>query len=166
MDQAVDALRRHGYEIVQLNADSCHVADAAEVAWKLWSLDDQAASVVTAAGEPTVPSRIRISREAEQMEWHFVPDLSGLDGLEKLCVLNIKRSEISADWHRVWTTHKLDAGIGPPAAHTAVEHDTYGVPAYTNLLNILEVSLLGHRSMYIALTKLVSRLRATIRTGQ
>lgn len=165
LDQAVDALRRHGHEVVQLSAETCHVADAAEVAWKLWGLDDRADSVVKAAGEPTVPSRIRIATEAEQMEWRFVPDLSGLDRLDKLSVLNMKRSEISADWHRAWTAHQLDAVIGPPAAHTAVEHDTYGVPAYTNLLNILEVSL-SNRSVRIALTILVSRLCATVRTGQ
>ncbi|KAH8878812.1 amidase [Thozetella sp. PMI_491] len=135
---AVEALKRQGHEIVPLAADACHVADAAEVAWKMWALDNRADSIVKASGEPAVPSRVVIASEARNMDWNFVPDLEGLDGLGKLATLNIKRAEIVKAWNQIWTDHSLDAVISPPAAHTAIEHDTYGLPVYTNLLNVLE----------------------------
>lgn len=162
LELAVLALRQNGHEIVPLSADHGHVADAAEVAWKLWGLDDRADGIVKASSEPTVPSRLRIANEAKSMDWHFVPDLSGMDGLEKLSALNIKRAEIIAVWNRVWTAQNLDAVIGPSAGHTAVEHDMYGIPAYTSLLNLLEVSCNEKEPPSIILTNLVSGVCAAL----
>lgn len=157
LELAVRALKESGHEIISLGAELGHVADAAEVAWKLWGLDDRANSIVKASGEPAVPSRLRIADEAKNMDWNFVPDLSGMDGLGKLSALNVKRAEIVADWNRVWAAENLDAVIAPSAGHTAVEHDRFGIPAYTSLLNILEVrqyksfvslQVLTHRAPY------------------
>lgn len=153
LDAAAEALRRNGHEIVPLSAESSHVGDAAEVTWKLWSLDNTADSIVRAAGEPAIPSRTNTTQEAQRIDWHFVPNLEGLNGLEKLSVLNAKRAEISADWNKIWTTHRLDAVISPPAAHTAVEHDDYGVPAYTVLLNALDVRVHELGDNWVILTR-------------
>lgn len=141
LDEAVKLLRQHGHEIVQLTPEEGHVAHSAELAWKLWGLDATADSIVKAGGEPTVPSRLTLARDAAATDWHLVPDLSELTALKQLSFLMSKKSEISADWSRTWRVHNLDAVIGPPAQHTAIEHDQYGIPAYTALLNFLDVNL-------------------------
>ncbi|KAF3005370.1 hypothetical protein E8E14_007121 [Neopestalotiopsis sp. 37M] len=150
LDEAVKLLRQHGHEIVQLTPEEGHVAHSAELAWKLWGLDATADSIVKAGGEPTVPSRLTLARDAAATDWHLVPDLSELTALKQLSFLMSKKSEISVDWSRTWRVHNLDAVIGPPAQHTAIEHDQYGIPAYTALLNFLDypacVVPFGHAS--------------------
>ncbi|ETS79679.1 hypothetical protein PFICI_09532 [Pestalotiopsis fici W106-1] len=138
LDKAVNILREHGHKIIEITPVEGHVADSAEVAWNLWGLDATADEIVKAGGEPAVPSRLSLARDAAATNWSFVPDLSQLPALKKLSFLNIKRSEIAANWNRTWRVHNLDAVIGPPAQHTAVEHDNYGIPAYTVLLNLLD----------------------------
>ena len=61
--------------------------------------------------------------------------------LTDLAALNRQRVEFQDSWRRLWIENKLDAIIAPGAQHTAVKHDTYGMPCYTVIWNFLDVSL-------------------------
>jgi hypothetical protein len=44
-------------------------------------------------------------------------------------------------WRRLWNKYGIDAVLAPAAQHTAVAHDRFLIPAYTTLLNCLDVSI-------------------------
>lgn len=60
--------------------------------------------------------------------------------LEDVFKLNVDRSTYYEEWREVFVKNKLDVILGPGAETTAVPHDTYGIPPYTILWNLLDVS--------------------------
>ncbi|KAF7555401.1 hypothetical protein G7Z17_g2253 [Cylindrodendrum hubeiense] len=135
--RAVEKLRSDNHTLVDLSADECNVGGLNDIAWGLFGLDDQARRIVIDSGEPCIPSRDRIAAELKRLEPDFVPDLTALSPLEKLTVLNVKKAEAIENWRSLWNRYKLDAVIAPAAQGTAVQHDLYGLPAYTCFLNVL-----------------------------
>lgn len=140
ISQAVAKLRAEGHILVDLDVKECLIDGINDVAWGTFALDKTASRIVTDAGEPCIPSRQRIVDELKRLKSDYLPDLTGLDDLEKLATLNIKKAAAVEGWRRIWQTHHLDAVIGPSAQNTAVQHDLYGVPPYTCFLNVLNVS--------------------------
>lgn len=138
MEEAVKLLQASGHAIVPLRSEQCHVADATEVAWPIFLLDDTAYQHVEAGGEPLVQSVKYLHGLARDLQRRFVPDTSGLDRLDRLSILNSKKAEIIEDWRKLWVD--VDVVLSPPAQSTAVEHDKFGLPPYTTLTNILDVS--------------------------
>lgn len=139
ISKATQKLKERGYELVRLDPAECHISDANEIAWGLFSLDQTAAGIVSSAQEPDIPSRIRIKSDFAKVKASFAPEARELEGLAKLSLLSRKRAEILENWRKLWNRHQLDAVIGPGAQNTAVEHDMYGVPPYTTFLNLLDV---------------------------
>lgn len=58
--------------------------------------------------------------------------------LEEVFNINSSWAGYKAQWHKIWTEHKLDVILCPGAENTAVLHDTYGIPVYTAVWNLLE----------------------------
>lgn len=137
---AVKRIEAQGHEIVWLKADECHIAKATMTAWALMGLDDRAERIVEDGGEAVVPSRVRILEEKDKIDWSYLSDVDAEPGLPRFAALNVKRAEIIDSWRKLWSRHQLDAVIGPAAQNTAIEHDEYGMPPYTQFLNLIDVS--------------------------
>jgi amidase len=131
--EAADRIRAAGHELVPLSHEQGHVAQATEVATKIFTLETATArGHIAASGEPAVPSVVAAQQApADGGKNSFVGDLSKLGKLEQYAALTVKRSEISEAWRRMWLDLKLDAVLAPSAQNTAVPHDTFGWPAYT-----------------------------------
>ncbi|KAB2573434.1 putative amidase [Lasiodiplodia theobromae] len=138
MDEAVRVLRSKGNELIYLDPGECHVADATEVAWKFFGLDETVFSHLKASGEPVVRSVAFINSLAAALPRRFLPDTNGMDKFKLLATLRHARAAIVDDWRKIWQNNALDVVLCPPAQSTAVEHDKFGLPPYTTLTNILD----------------------------
>ncbi|KAI4653072.1 uncharacterized protein J4E79_008585 [Alternaria viburni] len=136
--QAVSALEAKGHEVVPIAPARAQVANALALAFAFFMLDDTPPTHVAASGEPVVPSVIQSMEVFHSFKCDFLDDCKGLEGIKKLAALNVKRDAIQDEWRKIWKEQKLDGVIGPAAQHTAVAHDTYGLPPYTLLLNVLD----------------------------
>ncbi|KAI4704841.1 hypothetical protein J4E89_009426 [Alternaria sp. Ai002NY15] len=136
--QAVSALEAKGHEVVPIAPARAQVANALALAFAFFMLDDTPPTHVAASGEPVVPSVIQSMEVFHSFKCDFLDDCKGLEGIKKLAALNVKRDAIQDEWRKIWKEQKLDGVIGPAAQHTAVVHDTYGLPPYTLLLNVLD----------------------------
>ena len=137
---AVQLLQAEGHEIIHLSAQECRTAHAVQVAWGLFGLDTTARSILKAGGEDEIPSRLIIAERLRNVSPEFLSDLKDSEGLKRLSGLNAKRRIIEDEWRKVWNKHGLDAVVGQAAQNTAVEHDEFGMPPYTVILNLLDVS--------------------------
>lgn len=137
---AVSLLQAAGHETVLLSAEECRTAQALQVAWLFFNLNDKASRLVSEAGEDAVPSRGRLLERVKQIpDWSFVADIPE-SVLDRLAALNLKRVEIRQSWGKIWAKYRLDAVVGPLGQNTAVEHDDFGLPAWGTPLNLLDVS--------------------------
>ncbi|KAF2966382.1 hypothetical protein GQX73_g7182 [Xylaria multiplex] len=137
--KAVRILQSHGYQVIPLDVAECHVEEVNQIAGGLLSLDDTPKQMVASSGEPAVPATGRLAEQTRDIKWSNSLDLEeGMDGLQKLGVLQSKRSRMDENWRKLWVRHNLDAVIAPSAQNTAVEHDEYCWPAYSAFLNVLD----------------------------
>ncbi|EXV02612.1 amidase domain protein [Metarhizium robertsii] len=136
--EASRLLQASGHEVVELQSQECRISEALQVAFALFALDETADGIVKAAGEPPIPSRIRIGQEMGKAPQEFVSDLRNLSELKQLSGLNLKRQELISDWCRLWQKYEIDAVIGPGGRTTAIEHDEFTLPPYTVLMNVLD----------------------------
>jgi amidase len=136
--QAVSLLEAKGHEVVRIPPSRAQVANALALAFAYFGLDDPPAHIA-ASGEPLVPSVVQAMEAFGAFKCDFLDDCEGLTGIPRLAALNVKRESIANGWRRIWREERLDAVIGPPAQSTAVAHDTFGLPPYTLLLNVLDV---------------------------
>ena len=139
---AVKILEAQGHEIVQIPMERAHVANALALAFAYFSLDDTPFSHIAASGEPIILSIIQGGEDFAKFrsQSHFLDDIKSLEGVPRVAALNVKRYMIAEEWRSLWKEKVLDGVIGPGAQNTAVRHDTYGLPPYTLLLNVLDVS--------------------------
>lgn len=139
--EAIQLLKGHGHQLIHLDAKECQIVEANEIAWNIFSLDQSAMGHIQSAGEPPVPALVHIGKLIEQLKTQnpSLPDMSSLDRLSKLAMLNTYRAELRESYRKMWLQHELDICIAPPAQTTAVPHDTFGVPPYTTFLNCLDV---------------------------
>ncbi|KAJ5323228.1 hypothetical protein N7476_001828 [Penicillium atrosanguineum] len=129
--EAVKKLTAAGHQIVDLKDKISFVAEACAVSWEYFSIDPDRTplSHIARGGEPPVPSL------------RFTYDLDGkgpVPDLRKLFTLNVSQRDIMAKMRRVFVEHKLDVIIGPGYQSCAVPHDTYGLPMYTVLENLVD----------------------------
>jgi hypothetical protein len=123
-----------GHVIVPLD-DIPDLYECAVLAWKYFLLDPRktAAQHVNASGEPWVPSIAKTT----------FPELKGWEpSLDELFDMNVQRARIVKKYHDLVVENQLDAILMAGYQSTAVPHDTYGVPVYTVLANLLNVSAL------------------------
>lgn len=139
--EAVDLLEAQGHFIHIIPHPAAHVADSVALSLAFFSIDDAHSDHIAAGGEPPVPSVIQAGETFAAVNTSLLDDCAGLTGISRLLALNVKREAIAEDWREIWKEQRLDVVIGPAAQNTAIPHDTFGVPPYTLLLNLLDVSL-------------------------
>ncbi|CAE7007194.1 hypothetical protein PTNB85_01385 [Pyrenophora teres f. teres] len=135
---AVKALEAQGHEIIPISAAQAHVADGLALAFGFFMFDDTGMKFVTDGGEPTVRSVAQSMEAYHSFKSNFLDDIADTQGFHRIAALNCKRELIQENWRKMWKDHKLDGVIGPAAQNTAIPHDTYGLPPYTLLLNVLD----------------------------
>jgi hypothetical protein len=111
--------------------------DSGVLAWKYFLLDPQKtpAKHLAASEEPPVPSLARCCPQ-ELRGWE--------PSLDNLFDMNVERAKVVKKYHDLYRQERLDAVIMPGYQATAVPHDAYGVPIYTVLQNLLNVSDCKH----------------------
>jgi amidase len=137
--QAVRVLEAKGHQVVPISPSRAQVSNALALGFAYFGLGEPPAHIA-ASGEPLVPSVIQAMQTFGSFKCDFLADCEGLQGIPRVAALNVKRESIADEWRTVWRDERLDAVIGPAAQNTAVAHDTYGLPPYTLLLNVLDVS--------------------------
>ncbi|KAJ5251675.1 hypothetical protein N7489_002085 [Penicillium chrysogenum] len=128
---AIEKLRNAGHPIVDLSKQIDFVGAAADLAFRFFRIDpDQTAlQHIRKSGEPPIPS----------LQFTFDMEGKGEEpNLREFFDLNASKSEIAAKMRRVFLDNHLDVIIGPGYQTTAVPHDTYGVPVYTVLANVVD----------------------------
>ncbi|KAJ5833376.1 hypothetical protein N7474_001687 [Penicillium riverlandense] len=128
---AAEKLTRAGHRIVDLSGQVPFQASASDLSFRFFRIDPDQTQVqhIRNGGEPPIPSL------------RFTYDLDGKGSeatLRDLFALNVARAEIAAQIRRVYLDNQLDVIIGPGYQSTAVPHDTYGVPMYTVLANLVD----------------------------
>lgn len=134
---AATKLKEAGHSIVLLDDKIPDLWECTVLAWKYFLLDPKKTPVqrINAAGEPWVPSIATASLE----------ELKGWEAsLDQLWDMNVDRSKIMKKYHDLFVENKLDAVLMAGYQATAVPHDTYGIPVYTILQNLLNVSGYEH----------------------
>ncbi|KAL4965433.1 amidase signature domain-containing protein [Aspergillus stella-maris] len=129
LDAAVSALKSAGHTVKVLQ-DAPSISSAAMVAYKLCSLDPSHSALkhIEASGEPPIRSL-----------HHSLPDFGDKEfTIDDVFDLNAQRAEFVAAWHQIWLENGLDAIIMPGHSKTAGPHDTYGVPPYTVIWNLID----------------------------
>lgn len=127
---AATLLKAHGHAIVLLDDKVPDLYASAQLAFKYFMLDPQNTSlkIVAQSGEPPVPS-LATAQFRELADWEPT--------LEALFAMNVERARVCKAYHDVFVHEGLDALLSPGYQATAVPHDTYGVPVYTVLQNLL-----------------------------
>ncbi|KAF2274216.1 amidase [Westerdykella ornata] len=134
MYTALEVLKAADHEIIEITGYPS-LWSTAVLAWKYFLLDPERtpAKHVHAGAEPWVPS-IAVTKFPELEGWE--PSIEGL------FQMNVARAKVLKFYHDVFVKEALDAIVMPGYQATAVPHDTYGVPIYTVLQNLLNV---GHQ---------------------
>jgi len=124
-------LKSHGHSIVLLDDKIPSLYASALLAWKFFLLDPQKTpfSHLRASGEPPIPSLPSMSF-AELADWQ--------PNLDELWDMNVARVGIREKWKDVIVSEGLDAVLSAGYQGVAPKHDTYGVPVYTVLQNLLD----------------------------
>lgn len=133
LEHAAKILASAGFEIVALSNTPSLVAGFA-LANDYWSLDNTKAVLkhIQASGEPIIPSLLRTIGIMKGKPKDYT--------LDDLWEINVACGEYKAAWHKVWTENDLEVVLCAGAQTTAVPHDDYGLPHYTTVWNLLEVS--------------------------
>lgn len=159
LTEAVGLLEAQGHQIIHLDEKDCRVVEANEIAWAIFNLDQNARKLIESAGEPVVPAIGHIVKLFETLGKFIkptLPDMSTLDRMEKLALLNVRRAELREAYRKLWVQHDLDICIAPPAQNTAVPHDMFGMAPYTTFLNCLDVGFFWTLCYGMSLTYLSS----------
>ncbi|KAE8386113.1 amidase signature domain-containing protein, partial [Aspergillus alliaceus] len=139
--EATRLLEAQGHQIIHIPTEDSLIMELNEVAGGIFSLDPAAISHVLESGEPIIPGILHIRQQVEKVRGFYpstLPDLSALDRLDKLAVLNTRRAALRESYRKMWLRHELDVCLAPPAQTTAVKHDMFGFAPYTIFLNCLD----------------------------
>jgi Asp-tRNA(Asn)/Glu-tRNA(Gln) amidotransferase A subunit family amidase len=129
---AIEKLKAAGHQFVDLSGQVPFIAEASDLAFNFFRVDPDQTVLkrLSASGEPAIPSL------------RFTYDLEGKGTettLRDFFDFNAKKAKISSKIRGVYLDNKLDLIIAPGFQTTAVPHDTYGVPMYTVLANLVDV---------------------------
>ncbi|KAH7392809.1 amidase signature domain-containing protein [Pyrenochaeta sp. MPI-SDFR-AT-0127] len=127
---AATKLKSQGHEIILLDDKIPDLYQSALLAFKYFLLDPQKTPFkhIQASGEPLVPSLpTAVFKEFEGWE----------PSLDELWDMNVSRAQVLNQYRKLMVEEKLDAILSCGYQATAVPHDTYGVPIYTMLQNLL-----------------------------
>ena len=131
LHSAATSLKAAGHTIVLLDEKVGDIYADVELAWKYFMLDPSGTPFkhLRASGEPPIPS-IAISGWPELKGWK--PDL------DQLWEMNVQRAGVLRKYQNLLVSEDLDAILMPGYQAVAPKHDTYGLPIYTALVNLLD----------------------------
>ncbi|RAR13479.1 acetamidase [Stemphylium lycopersici] len=135
-------LKAQGHEIVLLDEKIPDLYKTAMLAWKFFMLDPKKTPFqhIRASGEPPVPS-LKTAGFPELRDWQ--------PSLDELWDLNVEKAGVVKAWHKLMVGEMAAAGEGkggedgldailmPGYQSVAPKHDTYGLPVYTVVINLL-----------------------------
>lgn len=132
---AVEKLRKAGHEVVPIKTSV--IRDACALAFKIFAMDPAKTAFkhIAASGEPTIPALATTSIPQKSMPYDYAPLT-----LEGLYDLTEQRNRIKEEFHALIVQAKVDAIIMAGYQSTAVPHDKYGMPPYTTMWNVTDVS--------------------------
>jgi Asp-tRNA(Asn)/Glu-tRNA(Gln) amidotransferase A subunit family amidase len=133
MKTATEKLKQAGHNVIMLG-NFPSFKEATKLSWKFFDIDNEGTGFkhIDASGEPWVNSVADM----------YTPPPEGrkTKTLGDLLDMNVKQLEFRRDWLKVFMDDKLDVILAPGAHKTAVPHDTFRLPAYTVMWNLLAVS--------------------------
>ncbi|EGU77586.1 hypothetical protein FOPG_15002 [Fusarium oxysporum f. sp. conglutinans race 2 54008] len=135
--KAASALENAGHKLVYLSQDPKRNAGlGARIGFQLFSIMGPDLDTVSREiGEPLVNSVAIAVHPFANGNFPVPPDL---EIPAKISRLNEARFEYLKAWQETYRDNKLDIILAPGAATTAIPHDTYGVPIYTLMWNVLD----------------------------
>ena len=128
---AATLLEEHGHTIVPLDGKTGDMYSDAQLAWKYFMLDpaNTALQHLKSSGEDPIPS-LSISN---------FPELEGWEpSLDALWDMNLQRAGVLRKYQSLVVGEELDAILMPGYQAVAPKHDTYGLPIYTALVNLID----------------------------
>lgn len=125
------ALQAAGHTVVDLTSKIPSLWETSVLAWKYFALDPQDTpfKIMAEVNEPMVTSIPTTFIKEIPQGWH--------PSVDDLFEMNMQRFKLIAQFHAMITQNELDGFIMPGYQATAVPHDTFGVPIYTVLPNVL-----------------------------
>ncbi|KAB8229400.1 putative general amidase [Aspergillus alliaceus] len=129
--KAVQKLAAAGHRIVDLSTQIRCIAKASDTSFRYFRIDPDQTQLkqhVFSGGEPHIKS-LRYTYNLERGD----PEPT----LRDMFDLNVTRADVAELMHRVYVENNLDLIIGAGYQNCAVPHDTYGVPVYTVLANLV-----------------------------
>jgi Asp-tRNA(Asn)/Glu-tRNA(Gln) amidotransferase A subunit family amidase len=128
---AVEALKKAGHTIVDLTGKVPSIWESSVLSWKYFALDPEETpfKILKEVDEPIIASIPTTFTKEVPPGWH--PSVDDLFGM------NMQRFGIVAQYHKLVMENELDGFIMPAYQATAVPHDTYGIPIYTVLPNLI-----------------------------
>lgn len=136
---AVELLEKAGHKIVRLSQDpSRSVSLGSRISWQDFQLtfNQTAEDLEREMREPVVKA---VSAQPHPFHTGALPVDEELELSKKLQALAYAREAYNQAWHKAWVDNGLDVLLSASAASTAVPHDTYGIPSYTVIWNLLDV---------------------------
>jgi amidase len=135
---ATEVLKKKGHNIVMVEKFPSFKA-ATELCWNFFDVDNEGTGFkfITDSGEPWVPS----------VKDLYTPPPEGRKdkSLGDLFSMNAQRQQFRKEWLKVFIENKLDVLVAPGSHKTAVPHDTFRMPPYTAMWNLLAVSFVQDR---------------------
>jgi amidase len=134
LERTASLLEEKGHTVIRLDSSLPPLDEAALLAFKFFNLDPDATPLkhLRAANEPPVPS-LSICTLPELRDW--TPSVADLWDMTR------SRAQFRAAWHALLMSEGgLDALIIPGYQATAPKHDVYGIPQWTVIGNLLDVS--------------------------
>lgn len=131
LHSAATSLKAAGHSIVLLDDKIGDMYADVQLAWKYFMLDPSGTPFqhVKASGEDLIPS-------IETAAW---PELKGWKpSLDALWDMNVQRAGVLKKYQNLIVGEDLDAILMPGYQAVAPKHDTYGLPIYTALVNLLD----------------------------
>jgi Asp-tRNA(Asn)/Glu-tRNA(Gln) amidotransferase A subunit family amidase len=132
LSKAVEKLTSASHQIVDISEQVKFIGDAADVSFRFFRIDPDQTQVkhIRDGGEPFITS-LRHTYDLEGKS----PEPT----LRDLFDLNVVKADFAAKMRLIFLENQLDVIIGPGYQATAVPHDTYGLPIYTVLANLVDV---------------------------
>ncbi|KAM0202725.1 hypothetical protein ACHAPQ_010782 [Fusarium lateritium] len=140
--KAASILEKAGHKLVYLPTDPCRgVGLGARIGYQFFAIaSPDPATAAKNMGEPLVAS---VARGMHPFSNGNFPVSPQLDIPTRFHKLNEARGAYAEAWKETWKKHDLDVIMAPGAVGTAVPYDTYGIPVYTVVWNVLDLFLMG-----------------------
>ena len=132
MKTATNKLKSAGHKVVMLPKFPSF-KEATDLSWNFFDVDNSGTGFkyIEESGEPWVTS----------VKDLYTPPPEGRKDrtLGQLFDMNEKRLKFRSEWLKIFMDNKLDVLVAPGSHKTAVPHDTFRLPPYTVMWNLLSV---------------------------